>query len=111
LQQRDILLHSSLKVRRMNFSSVARDFASVSPEAVHLVSECIARGDNQTVYSDEERKVLSLMDQVKVVSSHLRGSAAARLHMRNEIRGMMMAHGLPSFYITINPADVYSPVV
>jgi len=31
--------------------------------------------------------------------------------MRNEIRGLMIDKGLPSFFITINPADVYNPVV
>jgi hypothetical protein len=111
IQRREILLHSSLKVRRMDFSSVARNFGSVSPEAVHVVSERVANGDSVTAHTDEELKVLNLMKQVKVVLSHVRGSSAARLHMRNEIRGMMMELGLPSFYVTINPADVYSPVV
>lgn len=31
--------------------------------------------------------------------------------MRNEICALMMEKGLPSFYITINPADVYNPLV
>lgn len=31
--------------------------------------------------------------------------------MRNEIRALIMDKGLPSFYITINPADIYNPLV
>ena len=31
--------------------------------------------------------------------------------MRNDICGLMMDQGLPSFYITINPADVFNPLV
>jgi hypothetical protein len=31
--------------------------------------------------------------------------------MRNEIHGFMIEKGLPSFYITINPADVFNPIV
>ena len=31
--------------------------------------------------------------------------------MQNEIHGLMFDCGLPSFYITINPADVYNPIV
>ena len=31
--------------------------------------------------------------------------------MRNEIQALIMAKGLPSFYITINSADVYNPLV
>jgi hypothetical protein len=31
--------------------------------------------------------------------------------MRNEIRALILDKGLPTFYITINPADVYNPLV
>jgi hypothetical protein len=31
--------------------------------------------------------------------------------MRNEIRALIMEKGLPSFFITINPADIYNPLV
>jgi hypothetical protein len=71
----------------------------------------VANGYFQTAYSDEERKVLALMKQVRVITSHVPGSAASRLAMRNEIQGMIMEHGLPNFYVTINPADVYNPIV
>ena len=31
--------------------------------------------------------------------------------MRNEIRSLMYSKGMPFFFITINPADVYNPLV
>ena len=31
--------------------------------------------------------------------------------MRNEICGLMIDHGMPSFYITINLADLFNPLV
>jgi hypothetical protein len=111
IQRRAILLHTSLKVKRSNFDNVAASFASVSPEAIHLVTERIARGDFTTVNNADERKVLQLMKQVKSVTSNVPGSSAARLVMRNEIRALMFDKGLPSFYITINPADIYNPLV
>jgi hypothetical protein len=111
IQQCEILLHSSLKVWWMDLSSAAWHFAMVSPEAVHVVSEHVANGDSITAHTDEEWKVLNLMKQVKVVSSHVQGSSAVWLYMQNEIWEMMMEHSLLSFYITINPADVYSPVI
>jgi hypothetical protein len=55
--------------------------------------------------------VLNLLKQVNAVASNVPGSSAARVAMRNEIRGLMIEKGLPSFYVTINPADVYNPVV
>ena len=111
LQRRQILLHSSLKVKRRNFDSIARSFASMSSEAVHKVTECVARGDWQTSNSNEERQVLNLMKEVNVITSNVEGSAASRVAMRNELRALMIEKGLPSFYITINPADVYNPLV
>ena len=62
-------------------------------------------------HNDEERKVLQLMKEVKVIASSVPGSLASRLAMRNKIHGMMTELGMPSFYITINPADVYNPLV
>lgn len=54
LQRCEILLHTGLKVKRSNFDSVAADFAAVSPETVHIVSERVAQGDTATANSDEE---------------------------------------------------------
>ena len=83
----------------------------MSFEAVHSVMECVSRGDYATAHNDEERKVLQLMKEVKVIASSIPGSSASRLAMRNKIRGMMTELGMPSFHITINPADVYNPLV
>lgn len=111
LQRRELLLHTSLRVKHAHFDSAAQNFASVSLQTVHIVSEHVAHGDTETAQNDEEHKVLRLMSEVKAISTHVRGSSAAQMQMRNEIRAMMMEHRLPNFYITINPADVYNPIV
>ncbi|KAJ3890277.1 hypothetical protein GG344DRAFT_12324, partial [Lentinula edodes] len=59
----------------------------------------------------EERTVLELMREVNLVTSHVPWSPSSLVSMRNQIRGLMMDEGLPSFYLTINPADVYNPLV
>lgn len=111
LQRRAVLLHTSLKVKRRDFPQVASGFATVSQETIHKVTERIARGDTTTADNEDEIKVLKLMRQVKMVSSHVPGSSASRIAMRNQMRGLMMTKGLPSFYLTINPADVFNPLV
>ncbi|KAJ7233268.1 hypothetical protein B0H12DRAFT_1028597, partial [Mycena haematopus] len=111
LQRREVLLRTHLKVKRSNFDRVAAGFATVSPQVVHLVSERISNGDAQTANTDEERKVLRLMKEVNIINSHVPGSSQSKLVMRNEIRGLMIDKGMPSFYLTINPADVYNPLV
>jgi hypothetical protein len=102
LQRREMLLYTSLKVKRVNFASVAAQFASVSPEVVQRVSERVSNGSSPAP-AKEERKVLNLLKQVNAVTANVPGSSAARVAMRNEIRGLMIEKGLPSFYITINP--------
>lgn len=111
LQRRAVLLHTSIKVKRASFASVAEMFASVSPDAVHRVAERVANGDYVTAKDEDEKKVLQLMKSVNVVTSNVPGSSASKVLMRNEMRGMMMELGLPSFFITINPADIYNPIV
>jgi hypothetical protein len=111
LQRRSVLLHTSLKVRKSSFNDITAGFATVSPETIHIVTERISRGDLLTSNNPEEKKVLNLMKQIKTVTSNVPGSSASRVAMRNEIRGLMIEKGLPSFFITINPADIYNPVV
>ena len=51
------------------------------------------------------------MREVKVITSHVPGSSASKIAMQNEIHGLMMEKGLPGFYVTINPADMFNPLV
>ncbi|KAJ7131267.1 hypothetical protein C8R44DRAFT_589816, partial [Mycena epipterygia] len=111
MQRRKVLQHVSFKVKRGNFDTVAAQFATVSAAAIHRVSERISNGDMKTADSDEERTVLALMKQVTLVNNHVHGSPQSRLIMRNQLRGLMLDKGLPSFYITINPADIFNPLV
>ena len=111
IQRRQLLLHTSLKVKRRNFHSIASKFATCSPEAIHRVMERVSRGDFTTTHSEEENLVLKLMKEVQLVTSNVSGSSASRIAMKNEVRGLMMELGLPSFYITINPADIFNPLV
>ncbi|KAF8059275.1 hypothetical protein FPV67DRAFT_1426424, partial [Lyophyllum atratum] len=111
LQRRALLLHTSLKVKRSDFAGVASKFAHVSLAAVQAVTDRATRGDIVTARDDEERQVLQLMKEVNVITAQVPGSAPSKVTMRNEMRGLMMHLGLPSFFLTINPADVYNPVV
>ena len=50
---------------------------------------------------------------VNTITSNIPGTSASHVVTRNEIRALMISieKGLPSFFITINPADVYNPLV
>lgn len=80
-------------------------------DAIQSLSDHAATGGQPMAATDEERKVLELMKEVKLISANIPSSAASRLTMRNEIRANILSLGVPSFYITMNPADVYNPIV
>ena len=111
IQRRKMLLHTSLKVKRSNFTSWANRFKSILMDAIERVISRSSNGSYATAHDDEEWKVLNLMKEVNTISSHIPGSSASRIAMRNEIRALTMKVGLPSFFITINPADIYNPIV
>ena len=115
LQRRAILLHTSLKVKKTSFDHFAKEFEGISSETIHRVCERLTQSKTGTSNfancSPEEWRVVRLLKEVNVINTHVAGSTAARVAMRNEIRALIMEKGLPSFYITINPADVYNPLV
>jgi hypothetical protein len=111
LQRRKLLLHTSLRVNRNNFDSWAQRFGRVSAAAINSLTAQAAAGAQLIATNDDERLALELMKEVKTISSNIPGSPDSRLTMRNEIRANILSLGVPSFFITVNPADVYNPIV
>lgn len=111
LQRREALRRTKFKVDAPRFESVAGRLASISVEAVDAVTERVAKGDTRTANTEEEQSVLILMNEVKMITRHVSGSGASKVAQRNEIKSLMMTCGMPSFFLTINPADVYNPIV
>jgi hypothetical protein len=55
---------------------------------VKSVSGRVANGESAAPKNAEERKALNLLRQVNGVAASVPGSSAARVDMRNEIRGV-----------------------
>ncbi|KAJ6522147.1 hypothetical protein B0H19DRAFT_1215155 [Mycena capillaripes] len=111
MQHHEMLLHKSLKVKHANFDFIASQLASVSPEVVKVFLNALQMVNPLFQKNAEERQVNNLLKQVNGVAASVPGSSAGRGAMPNEILGLMIEKGLSSFYITINPADVFNPVV
>jgi hypothetical protein len=111
LQRRKLLLHTSLRVNRSNFNSWAQRFTCISTEAINSLAKRTSNGGPPSPVTDDEKLVFELMKEVKAISSNVPGSPDSRLTMRNEIRANILSLGVPSFFITVNPADVYNPIV
>ncbi|THU82765.1 hypothetical protein K435DRAFT_556854, partial [Dendrothele bispora CBS 962.96] len=111
MQRHEMLRKTAFKVKRDTFERLASQFADVDPVTVHVVAERVAKGNSVTAHNEKERKVLRLMNEVRLITSHVDGSPTSKSHRRNEIRSLMMEKGMPSFFITVNPADTFNPIV
>ncbi|TFK64751.1 hypothetical protein BDN72DRAFT_734493, partial [Pluteus cervinus] len=111
LQRRSVLTQTNLRVKRQRYRSVLDDFNRLTPQAIHAVTERISRGDYTTTNNDDESRVLRVMKEIQAVNASVQGSSSGRLQMRRDIHALTMHLGMPSLFITINPADIYNPVV
>lgn len=111
LQRRIVSQKARLKVKKSYFDEFANSLHNISEESIAGVAERYSKGDFSSTYSDQEKLVLRLMREVNLVSQPVPGSSSSKHVLRNQIRAMMTDLGLPSFYITINPADIYNPLV
>ena len=111
LQYWRILLRCSLKVKHSLIDAFKVGFSRVSPSTVRTVADYVASGDFVTNFMSKESQVRDLLKEVSLVMQQMAGSGVGHVVMRNKIWGLIIEKGLPSFYITINPADVFNPVV
>ena len=99
-----------MRVGQDVFASKAAKYANLTPTTIQRISEQMENG-TYSFQDPKEQDVLELMRNVHQINSNIMGSSATCLKMRNKIRGMITSLGAPSFFITINPADVYSPLI
>ena len=52
-----------------------------------------------------------LMRKIRAVTKTVPGSPQSRLDQRNMLKGMIIRMASPAMFITINPADIHSPVL
>lgn len=111
LQRREVNKSARFKINKKHVDSFAKDINAISPATIAAMVKRAEDGGYIQATTPEEKVVMSLMDKVKKINCTVDGTAASKVAMRNKIRAMMMQLGMPSFYITINPADVYSPIL
>lgn len=81
LQRRAILLHSSLKVCKAWFASVAAEYASVSDATIVRVCAQVASSHCMQAEDDKEWHILKLMNDIQLVTRQVPGLSGARLAM------------------------------
>ncbi len=105
LKKRDVCLHTAMSVRHHRFSETAEILNNLSSERLEEILTSLSKG------KIDDPAVKLLLNQIHVVGSKIKGSGYARRIFRNEIQGLMINMGMPCFYLTLNPADVHSPII
>ncbi|CAF5225246.1 unnamed protein product, partial [Rotaria magnacalcarata] len=92
---------------RPYFQQSAQLLETLSSEDVATALLNISKASYSKV-SDE--RINTLMKHIKVVGGHVMGSAYSRSALRTKIHSLCFNLGFPSLFVTINPADIHSPV-
>ncbi|KAF8317920.1 hypothetical protein DL93DRAFT_2055061, partial [Clavulina sp. PMI_390] len=109
-QRRTAHLHTALTVKRSRFEYIAPKLANISADSLARAARHLELKRNPAELAPDDREVLTLLNEVSSINSHIPGSAASKLHVRNEIRAYMGYFGLPHLYLTMNPSAKHSPI-
>ncbi|KIO18009.1 hypothetical protein M407DRAFT_43899, partial [Tulasnella calospora MUT 4182] len=111
LQRRATSKSARFKVKSASYDRAAELLSSVEASACDSVIERskVSRG-YVAPQTDEEKALFELLDKVNVIASSVPGSPATKVKMRNEIRSLIHWLGSPALFITLNPADLHSPI-
>ncbi|KAI0652911.1 hypothetical protein C8Q70DRAFT_884152, partial [Cubamyces menziesii] len=93
-----------------NFKAVADKILSIDMDALKRLIDRGSSGQFSHIDDPEERKCLELMSLINYVSTRVPGSVAHRRFQRNEIKSLIIAFGVPIFFITFAPADFKNPL-
>ena len=107
LQRRDACFHAQLIASKPYFQSSADEIQSLNSNDIELVLKNTAK---KIYTSGPNSKLNKLLQHLKTIGGRVMGSAYSRVALRTQIHSLIYYEGLPSLFVTINPADIHSPV-
>ncbi|KAF6741860.1 hypothetical protein DFP72DRAFT_1083001 [Ephemerocybe angulata] len=112
IQHHSMLQSVSFKTRHAWFKTVSSTFNAIFSDTAAAVA---ARLANNTFYDSprtpQEQQVMSFMNHVQSVTRDVAGSNSGHMQMRNKVCALTFTLSVPAFFVTINLADVYNPIV
>jgi hypothetical protein len=107
-QHRMTHLWSGLTVQKGHYNSIAPILASLDPETVRSIAHHIENEGKISDLNAEQKKVVTLMQEVNTIGAKIPGSSSAKLCSQNEIRAFFGYFALPQLYLTLNPMATHS---
>ncbi|CAF2657408.1 unnamed protein product [Rotaria sp. Silwood2] len=107
LQRRDACFHAQLIATKPYFQSSADEILSLSSKDIETALD----NNSKRIYNSESSNTLNkLLQHIKTIGGRVMGSAYSRTALRTRIHALIYNQGLPSIFLTLNPADIHSPV-
>lgn len=107
LQRRDACFHAQLIATRPYFRTSVDQIQSLTSKDIEVALE---HSLNRTYNANSNRTLHKLLQHIKTIGGRIQGSAFSRTALRTRIHALIYNQGLPSIFLTINPADIHSPV-
>ncbi|CAF4230958.1 unnamed protein product, partial [Adineta steineri] len=101
MQRRQACWNATLMASRPYFQDAASDLQTLTSKEIEAALITI---NKKTFSSVDNPRINMLMRQIKTVGGNVMGSAYSRAALRNQIHGLIFNQGLPSIFMTINPA-------
>jgi hypothetical protein len=107
LQRRDACFHAQLIATKPYFQASANEIQSIKSKDIEMALD----NNTKRTYNTETNSALNkLLQHIKTVGGRVMGSAYSRTALRTRIHALIFNQGLPSIFLTINPADIHSPL-
>jgi hypothetical protein len=107
MQRQQACWNASLIASRPYFRDVAADLQALTSKEIETALINISKQKFSPVNNS---RISSLLKQIKTVGGNVMGSTCSRAALRNKIHALIFNQGLPSIFMTINPADIHSRV-
>ena len=107
LQRRDACFHAHLVATKPYFRSSANEIQSVNNNDIETALKNICQRNYDARGNSAVNK---LINHVKTIGGRVMGSAHSRTALRTQIHALIYNQGLPSIFLTLNLADIHSPV-
>ena len=106
-QRRQACWNATLMASRSYFQDAASDLQTLTSKEIEAALVSVTK---KTFSSVTNPRINMLIRQIKTVGGSVMGSAYSRAALRTQIHALIFSQGLPSIFMTINPADIHSRV-
>lgn len=107
MQRREACWNATLMASRPYFQDATSDLQTLTSKEIEAALISVTK---KTFSSVTSPRINTLLRQIKMVGGNVMGSAYSRAALRTQIHALIFNQGLPSIFMTINPADINSRV-